>query len=173
MTEGKFKIEWNVPFQITNWHVSEKVESETPTGESIVIGPKDKQDSEGHVFLTLIDSAVNQEKAKNAAREILQNVLIENFLLVDGRSFGSNGIDFLNPELVNKEEVKDLPKAGYANLPANVILRLAVDAERIEGFDALAPPYFLRLMLDGNTLQTGSGYWVKAVGETTWTVANS
>jgi parallel beta-helix repeat protein len=52
-------------------------------------------------------------------------------------------------------------------------LKVAVSAERIEGFDALASPYFLRLMLDGDNLQTGFGYWVKAVSETTWTVADS
>jgi parallel beta-helix repeat protein len=52
-------------------------------------------------------------------------------------------------------------------------LKAAVAVDRVEGFDALSPPYFLKLFMDGDILQTGFGYWVKAVVETTWTVANS
>jgi parallel beta-helix repeat protein len=52
-------------------------------------------------------------------------------------------------------------------------LKVSVGAERVEGFDALVPPYFLKLLMDGDTLQTGFGYWVKTTGETTWIVANS
>ncbi len=52
-------------------------------------------------------------------------------------------------------------------------LKVDVIAERVEGFEASAPPYFLRLMLDGDILQTGYGYWVKVADETTWVVASS
>ncbi|MCK4443816.1 MAG: right-handed parallel beta-helix repeat-containing protein, partial [Thermoplasmata archaeon] len=38
-------------------------------------------------------------------------------------------------------------------------LKVAVAVERIEGFDGSAPPYFLRVMADGDFLQTGFGYW--------------
>jgi parallel beta-helix repeat protein len=40
-------------------------------------------------------------------------------------------------------------------------LKAAIAVERIEGYDALAPPYFLRAMLDGDFLQAGFGYWIK------------
>ena len=56
---------------------------------------------------------------------------------------------------------------SVANLEADVI------AERAEGFNVLASPYFLRLMLDGDILQPGDGYWVEVVDETIWTVASS
>ncbi len=52
-------------------------------------------------------------------------------------------------------------------------LKVDVMAERVEGFEALAPPYFLRLMLDGDVLQPGYGYWVKVADETTWVVVTS
>jgi hypothetical protein len=52
-------------------------------------------------------------------------------------------------------------------------LEVDVTAERTEGFDFLTPPYFLRLMLDGDILQPGYGYWVKVADETTWVVASS
>ncbi len=52
-------------------------------------------------------------------------------------------------------------------------LKTDVGAERVEGFEALTPPYFLRLMLNGDDLRTGYGYWVKVADETTWIVASS
>ena len=52
-------------------------------------------------------------------------------------------------------------------------LKVDVTAERTEGFDSLTPPYFLRLMLDGDILQPGYGYWVKVVDETIWVVDSS
>ncbi|MHA1962408.1 MAG: CARDB domain-containing protein [Candidatus Thorarchaeota archaeon] len=52
-------------------------------------------------------------------------------------------------------------------------LKTEVAGERIEGFDPSVPPYFLRLMLDGNILETGYGYWVNVADETIWVVASS
>ncbi len=46
-------------------------------------------------------------------------------------------------------------------------LKADVTAGRIEGFDASAPPYFLRLMLGGDILETGYGYWLNVAAETT------
>ncbi|MEE9115678.1 MAG: NosD domain-containing protein, partial [Thermoplasmata archaeon] len=51
-------------------------------------------------------------------------------------------------------------------------LKAVVLVERIEGFDAFAPPYFLRVMADGNFLQAGFGYWIRVVTETSWTIGN-
>jgi parallel beta-helix repeat protein len=52
-------------------------------------------------------------------------------------------------------------------------LRAAVAVERIEGFDGLASPYFLRAMADGDFLQAGFGYWIRVASETSWAVAVS
>jgi hypothetical protein len=52
-------------------------------------------------------------------------------------------------------------------------LKADVTAERAEGFEVLASPYFLRLMLDGDILQPGYGYWVKVADEAIWAVASS
>ena len=51
-------------------------------------------------------------------------------------------------------------------------LKADVTAERIEGYDASTPPYFLRLMLEGDILGTGYAYWLNVAAETTWTVRN-
>ena len=51
-------------------------------------------------------------------------------------------------------------------------LKVAVTVERIEGFDGLAQPYFLRALTDGDFLQAGFGYWIKVGSETIWTVQN-
>ncbi len=52
-------------------------------------------------------------------------------------------------------------------------LKAAVAVERIEGFDALAPPYFLRVIADGDLLQAGFGYWIRVNTATDWTVDNT
>jgi hypothetical protein len=52
-------------------------------------------------------------------------------------------------------------------------LRAVSAAERVEGFDALAPPYYLKVLGDGDRLQSGFGYWVLAGSATTWMVENS
>jgi hypothetical protein len=49
-------------------------------------------------------------------------------------------------------------------------LRAASVVERIEGFDGLAPPYFLRVMTDGDFLQAGFGYWIRVESKAIWTV---
>jgi parallel beta-helix repeat protein len=51
-------------------------------------------------------------------------------------------------------------------------LKPAVAVERIEGFDGLASPYFLRALVDGDFLQAGFGYWIKVPNEAIWTVEN-
>ncbi len=52
-------------------------------------------------------------------------------------------------------------------------LKATVGVERIEGFEALTPPYFLRALTDGDVLQAGFGYWVKMLSDGSWTVVNS
>ncbi len=52
-------------------------------------------------------------------------------------------------------------------------LKAAVAVERIEGFDGLAPPYFLRVLNDGDFLQAGLGYWIRVATPTIWTVENT
>ncbi len=51
-------------------------------------------------------------------------------------------------------------------------LKAALPVERVEGFDANAPPYFLRLMFDADTFETGYGYWVKVESDADWSVGN-
>ncbi len=51
-------------------------------------------------------------------------------------------------------------------------LKADVTTDRIEGFNASAPPYSLRLMLGGDILRTGYGYWMSVTAETTWIVRN-
>ena len=52
-------------------------------------------------------------------------------------------------------------------------LKAAVAVERVEGYDGLAPPYFLRAMADGEILKTGFGYWIKTSSDSIWTLNNS
>lgn len=49
-------------------------------------------------------------------------------------------------------------------------LKVAVAPERTEEFDASVPPYFLRVPTDGDTLQTGFGYWIRLENDTVWIV---
>jgi hypothetical protein len=51
-------------------------------------------------------------------------------------------------------------------------LKTTVGVERIEGFEALTPPYFLRALTDGEFLQTGFGYWVRVPSEDIWIVTS-
>jgi parallel beta-helix repeat protein len=51
-------------------------------------------------------------------------------------------------------------------------LKTVVPVERIEGFDALVPPYFLRIMSDGDFLQAGFGYWIRVESPAIWTIEN-
>jgi hypothetical protein len=52
-------------------------------------------------------------------------------------------------------------------------LRSTVAVDRVEGFDAVASPYFLKLQLDSDILQTGSAYWIRVEGGASWIVNNS
>jgi hypothetical protein len=52
-------------------------------------------------------------------------------------------------------------------------LKAAVAVERIEGFDGLAPPYFLRAMVDSDLMQDGFGYWIRIESPAVWTVENT
>ena len=52
-------------------------------------------------------------------------------------------------------------------------LKTTVAVERIEVFEDLTPPYFLRALTDGEFLQTGFGYWIRTLNDGLWTVINS
>ena len=54
-----------------------------------------------------------------------------------------------------------------------VDLKAQTGATRVEGYDASAPPYFLRKLQDSDTLQAGQGYWVYLTQDTTWTLTNT
>jgi parallel beta-helix repeat protein len=52
-------------------------------------------------------------------------------------------------------------------------LKAETGATRVEGFQMSAPPYYLRELTDGDTVQTGYGFWVWVKSDITWTVRNS
>jgi parallel beta-helix repeat protein len=52
-------------------------------------------------------------------------------------------------------------------------LKAAAGGERIEGFEALTPQYFIRAMTDGEILQAGFGYWIRTSNDGLWIVFNS
>jgi len=51
-------------------------------------------------------------------------------------------------------------------------LKAELPVERVEGFDASAPPHFLRVLQDSDVLLAGRGYWVKVSQDATWVVRN-
>ena len=51
-------------------------------------------------------------------------------------------------------------------------LKAELPVERVEGFDASAPPHFLRVLQDSDVLQAGEGYWVKVSADATWILFN-
>ncbi len=51
-----------------------------------------------------------------------------------------------------------------------MILKMMIDAEKVEGFDPLNPPYHLRVMDDFEDLVPSEGYWVKVPRDVTWTM---
>ena len=64
---------------------------------------------------------------------------------------------------------------GFPSLDDNFTvadLKAAVVVMKVEGLDALAPPYFLRVMADGDFLQAGFGYWIRVESPAIWTVEN-
>ena len=52
-------------------------------------------------------------------------------------------------------------------------LRAGTGAARVEGFNPLDSPYFLRALTDGEILQAGYSYWVYLESIAIWTVTNS
>jgi hypothetical protein len=52
-------------------------------------------------------------------------------------------------------------------------LNAVIGATRVEGFDSLAPPFYLRVQEDTEVLQAGYGYWVRIESETVWVVGFS
>lgn len=59
-----------------------------------------------------------------------------------------------------------------SNFSVGGLKTLVVVAE-IEGYDASAPPYFLKRLADAELMQAGSGYWVRVASGSTWVVSNS
>jgi parallel beta-helix repeat protein len=62
---------------------------------------------------------------------------------------------------------------GFSSLNATYTvgdLKNDTNATRVEGFDPSSSPYFLRLMLDGDALQPGYGYWVRVETDIIWTI---
>ncbi|MCK5290658.1 MAG: right-handed parallel beta-helix repeat-containing protein [Thermoplasmata archaeon] len=52
-------------------------------------------------------------------------------------------------------------------------LKLSIGSSRIEGYDSLSSPYYLRELADFETLEAGYGYWIWIDNDTTWSVSNS
>lgn len=52
-------------------------------------------------------------------------------------------------------------------------LKAETGATRVEGFNPSDPPYFLKVLTDGDILQTSSGYWIYVETDAIWTVSNS
>lgn len=64
---------------------------------------------------------------------------------------------------------------GFPSFEGNYTLadlRAVVPVERAEGFDASAPPFFLRVLQDSDSFRTGFGYWIRASGNAPWVVPN-
>ncbi|MCK4367210.1 MAG: hypothetical protein KAW84_04630 [Thermoplasmata archaeon] len=51
-------------------------------------------------------------------------------------------------------------------------LKATVPVERVEAFDATAPPNFLRVLQDSDVLLAGHAYWVKVNHDTVWVISN-
>ena len=52
-------------------------------------------------------------------------------------------------------------------------LKAGTGVSRVEGPDSSSPPYFLRVLADWESLQAGSGYWVRVESSRIWTVDSS
>lgn len=52
-------------------------------------------------------------------------------------------------------------------------LKAALPIDRVEGFDATASPYFLKLLQDSDVLLAGQAYWLRASGDAIWTLSNT
>ncbi|MCK4443818.1 MAG: hypothetical protein KAW09_04695 [Thermoplasmata archaeon] len=65
---------------------------------------------------------------------------------------------------------------GFPSFDSNYAvgeMKAEISVMRVEGFDPSAPPYFLKVLTDGDILQTGFGYWIRMESETIWVVSNS
>lgn len=132
MTDETFQIEWDVPFEITYWQIDEAVEHSLPTGERIVITPKGKYDSEGHVFVTLLDEVISSAKATEVAKGIVNDIVLENFLLVTGQDLESGGVRILEPRPINKREVQGRRKEVSIQKTARYAICARFEASRIK-----------------------------------------
>lgn len=101
-------------------------------------------------------------------------------------------IDHTTGVWVNVVAISNLTAAGIVPFSTNISLRAGwnlvgfpsydkafaladlkaiVPVLRAEGFDGLAPPSFLRVLLDSEFLSSGFGYWVKVAEDTSWNVS--
>jgi Fe-S cluster biogenesis protein NfuA len=65
---------------------------------------------------------------------------------------------------------------GYPSFNASYtvsVLKTDTGAARVEGFNPSTPPYFLNIMSNGDTLETGYGYWMYSQNDGAWTIQNS
>lgn len=51
-------------------------------------------------------------------------------------------------------------------------LKTETGATHVEGYDASSPPYFLKTLMDSDTLQAEHGYWVYVPADAVWVVSN-
>ncbi|MFQ6129046.1 MAG: hypothetical protein ACE5QW_09115, partial [Thermoplasmata archaeon] len=49
-------------------------------------------------------------------------------------------------------------------------LEASIGATRVEGFDSMASPFFLRALSGTVVLQAGYGYWVRVEADVVWTI---
>jgi len=52
------------------------------------------------------------------------------------------------------------------------VVKATVPVERIEGFDGLTPPYFLKNLTEGDLLMAGYGYWLMSENDAVWSLDN-
>jgi parallel beta-helix repeat protein len=52
-------------------------------------------------------------------------------------------------------------------------LKTILPIDRVEGFDASSPPYYLKLLQDSDVLQAGQAYWLRVSGDAIWTLSSA
>jgi hypothetical protein len=65
---------------------------------------------------------------------------------------------------------------GYPSFDADYTVgefKLETGVTRVEGYDPSSPPYYLKVMQDGDLLQAGYGYWVISANDVVWVVRNN
>jgi parallel beta-helix repeat protein len=50
-------------------------------------------------------------------------------------------------------------------------LKASLPVVRVEGFDAMASPYFLKPLQDSDILQAGQGYWIQVATDSAWVLS--